>query len=81
MITYIWGWYSMEKDIQNYIKNYDGEDFNELRDQLYVAFPHVATKIIDRAVVKAELDTALYNYGDTEFLRRMIRAAQEDLNS
>lgn len=81
MINYIWGWYSMEKDIANYIKNFDGEDFNALREGLYVAFPHVATSVIDRAVIKAELDTALYNHGDVEFLRRMIRAAQEELNS
>ena len=71
----------MSKEIERQIKNFEGENFDELRDQLYVAFPHVATRVIDKAVSEAELNTAVYTQKDVEFLRKMIRAAQEDLNS
>lgn len=71
----------MEKDIANYIKNYDGEDFNALREALYVAFPSVATKVIEKHIKEAELNTAVYTEKDVEFLRKMLRVVQEDLNS
>lgn len=71
----------MEKDIANYIKNFDGEDFNALREGLYVAFPSVSAEVIDRAIVKAELEAAQYTHKDVEFLNKMIRSALEELTS
>lgn len=71
----------MSKEIERQIKNFEGENFGELRDQLYVAFPHVATKVIEKHIKEAELNTAVYTEKDVEFLRKMLRVVQEDLNS